>query len=70
SGLAGAASPLADLASGLGNQGGHDRPSDTSDTTEKPDDKTDPVKDKDGSDKTAPATNTDTTTPPAANQQP
>lgn len=70
SGLAGAASPLADLASGLGNQGGHDRPADTSDTTEKPDDKTDPVKDKDGSDKTAPPTNNDTTTPPAANQQP
>jgi hypothetical protein len=68
-GLAGAVSPLAYLASGLGNQGGHDRHSDASDTTAKPDDKTEPVKDKDTTDKTGPATNNDITVPPA-NQQP
>jgi len=57
-GLAGAAGPLAGLASGLGDRGGRDR---GSDSTDEPDDKTDPVKgDKD---KTDPA-KTDTTAAP------
>ncbi|WP_431240913.1 DUF4226 domain-containing protein (plasmid) [Mycolicibacterium aichiense] len=61
SGLAGAAGPLAGLGSGLGTDGSRDRSPDSSDTTDKAADKTDPVKHNDATEHPAPASNTDST---------